>query len=239
MDAKDQPKDAVPKEGEGSEVKSPQDSKPQKLYAEDEVEAKFSKQRSALDKVIAGKDKTIANLSDRLKDVENLLTQRDKEEEEKELQAADGDDKVMRSIRDKQQLRQLRADITKLTAERDALADKNKEVETEMAKTTQERNARDIATRLNVDVQPLLKFVAKATDISPEDIEDFAAALPKLGEKTPVLEPDSSKSIGGQETIKRSEAIQSLDPSKMTPQEITQKVIEIELALKEGRLRDE
>ena len=59
MDDKEKPKDVVPVGGGDSKDTPPSDSTPPKVYTEDEAEAKFSQQRSVLDKKVTGLEKQV------------------------------------------------------------------------------------------------------------------------------------------------------------------------------------
>ena len=75
--------------------------------------------------------------------------------------------------------------------------DKRTVAESKVNDSTKERNAREIATRLNVNPD-LLGDLSKLTDGSVEAIEVKAQMLPKVTE-TKDLNPDSNNSIGGKD----------------------------------------
>ena len=70
-----------------------------------------------------------------------------------------------------------------------------RQVEEEKAKSTMEQNAREIATRLSVEPERLIRLASR-TDGTAEAIEDVAKDLPKLEPQEP-LNPDSNRSFGG------------------------------------------
>ena len=69
------------------------------------------------------------------------------------------------------------------------------QADTEKAEVTRQQKAREIATRLSVDPDTLIKL-AKFTDGTPEVIEDIAKDLPKINPSNP-LSPDSNRGSGG------------------------------------------
>jgi len=155
-----------------------------------------------------------------------------KDQEEVELEAARDDSDALTKIRARQRERGAESKLEKLEQELDEEREKSKEAQEVSAKYTKEQNAREIATRLNVDFESLVKF----TDGSAEAMEDLARILPKKGEET-TLKPDSGKTIGGGKTYKSEEVLKTLDPSKMTPQEISDQVKELAKAQEEGRIK--
>ncbi len=80
------------------------------------------------------------------------------------------------------------------------------------SESTKERNAREIATRLNVN-PTLLAKLAKLTDGSLEAIEVEANGLPRLGETKPSLKTDDGKTSGVTSGKKPTlEELQASDP---------------------------
>jgi len=158
-----------------------------------------------------------------------------KEQEEAELEAARDEPDKLTVIRERQARRQAEAKLAQIEQE---LSEKDKRIklqEEKEAESTKERNAREIAARFEVDAKRLVKL-AKFTDGSLEAIEDIAKDLPKKGE-TKTLTPDSGKTTGGGQIYKSEEILKTLDPSKMTPQEISDRVKELDKAEREGRIK--
>lgn len=117
-----------------------------------------------------------------------------KKTEEAELEANRDNPDVLSRIRARQGEREQETELAKLKQELEEEKAKTVEAQEAEAKSTQERNAREIATRLNVDAKTLIKF----TDGSTEAMEELAKSLPKKGETT-TLTPDSGTTIGGKE----------------------------------------
>ncbi len=116
--------------------------------------------------------------------------QNERDEADREVLKADPE--ALKSLDER--IRQ-RNEATKLASKGKELDErelKNTEAQKEVAQSTKERNAREIATRLNVDSEPLLKF----TDGSKEAMEELAQKLPK-NETKPPLKTDPGVPIGG------------------------------------------
>jgi len=64
-----------------------------------------------------------------------------------------------------------------------------------------------------------------------------ALAKQLSGKEIKTLKPDRSKTIGGAKTYKREEILPTLDIANMTPQEIHERVLELEKAEREGRIK--
>ena len=171
--------------------------------AQDVNTSEQSKETSTLVKAAELKGK-----SDALSDVNRTLA-----EAKKYSIAAEGaETRVKRMLKDYEE--SIRDEPDKLTAHRaqeekrrvDAeLAQKDSElqeaneykiqVEEDKAKSTMEQNAREIATRLSVEPERLIRLASR-TDGTTEAIEDVAKDLPKLEPQEP-LNPDSNRSFGG------------------------------------------
>jgi len=194
VDAKDQPKDVVPeKQGEDSKDKSQQDSAQPRVYREDEVEAKFSQQRSVLDKKVDKLEKELATATGKASNATSQLSQWQKEQEERELEAASGDKDARSAIEERHKHRETKSELAKVTQELEDEKERGKQRDEDTVKSTKEQNAREIAARLEVDASQLLKF----TDGSQEAMEELAKVLPKKGEAKPPIHLDSGKTIGG------------------------------------------
>ena len=197
MDAKDQPKDVVPEvQGEDSKDKGQQDSTQPRVYTEDEVEAKFSQQRSVLDKKVAKLEKELVTATGKAKDATGQLSQWQKEQDERELEAASGNKEALSAAEERHKHRETKSELAQVKQELDGERERGKQRDEETVKSTKERNAREIATRLEVDASQLLKF----TDGSSEAMEELAKVLPKKGEATLPIKLDSGKTTGGGDT---------------------------------------
>ena len=149
--------------------------------------------------------------SDALADVNRTLVEANKSR--KASEAAEGRTKQMlkdyeESIRDdtarldafrsQETKRTADAELAKTQLELEEANEKVRLVDEEKAKSTMERNAREIATRLEVDPDRLVKLAAY-TDKTVGAIEDIAKDLPKVEPRDP-LNPDSNKSSGGSQS---------------------------------------
>ena len=119
--------------------------------------------------------------------------------EDAELDANQDNPAELRRIRAEQGKKKADDELVRVTAELDEKNQRLNQYATEKAESTRTQTAREVATRLNVDVEKLIKFT-KFTDGSPEAIEDIAKDLPKITLLNPALRPDSNRSIGGQMT---------------------------------------
>ena len=82
---------------------------------------------------------------------------------------------------------------------REELREKNEklaQLETEKTESSKQQIAREIAARLNVDPEKLIKF-AKLTDGSAEAIGEIAQDMPKVTPRRPGLTSDSNRGSGG------------------------------------------
>jgi len=195
MDAKDQLKDVVPAMGGDSKDIGQQDSKPQKVYTEDEVEAKFSQQRSVLDQKVSKLEKELANFSDRAKDAESQLSQWRKDRDEAELEAARDEPDKLTLIQQRQKVRDKLVEVARRESELNTREEKVKEANAQAEEFRRTQQAAEISVKHGVDFDSLIKF----TDGSPEAMEELAKKLPKTGEhviRSP-LHPDSGRTIGG------------------------------------------
>jgi len=112
--------------------------------------------------------------------------------------------------------------------ERDA---KTKPQLDELAKSTKERNAREIATKHNVAVEDLVEF----TDGSQKAMEALATKLSKTEEST--LDPDSGKTIGSGGGIPTNMEKFRQWVADMPQDEYEKRKPEIDKALEEGKIK--
>lgn len=200
LDAKDKAKDVVPVVGEDSAGKSRRDSKPQKTYTEDEVEVKFSQQRSVLDKKIAEQDKQLKSYAGREAEyvafkAEQAAWQKKQDEEEEE--AVRDDRPAYDALLERRKKKaEDEAKVTELT-ERVAKVTKR---ETELAAVierdkilTRTQLAAEVAVEKGVSIDAILKLAKEDTR---EAYEAVAEVLPKVKE-LPEIIADSSRMGGG------------------------------------------
>ncbi len=121
----------------------------------------------------------------------------EKQMEDDELSRAQGDEKKISAINERRIRRQAENDLATKNTELEDLTEKLKQAEDISGQYTKEQNAREIATRLDVDQKKLVKL-SKYTDGSKEAIEELASELPKKGD-TKTLKADSNKTIGGKD----------------------------------------
>jgi hypothetical protein len=127
------------------------------------------------------------------------ITQLIKEQEERELQTAQGNPDALNVIKEKQSHRQTKSELTKAQEELNETKVKLQELSTKTTETTRETTIREIAMKLKVDPEKLTKL-AKFTDGNATAIEEIANELPKLNTNpTPKnnFRPDSGDTTGG------------------------------------------
>ncbi len=114
-----------------------------------------------------------------------------KDQDDAELLVHKDEPEKLSAIRERQTRRDAESKLA--TAEQELEEEKAKTVEAQAvgAKHTKERNAREVASRLNVDAK-ILAELAIPTDGSVGAIEEKAKLLPKKGDAK-TLKPDSSK----------------------------------------------
>ena len=115
-------------------------------------------------------------------------------EKEEEVQYQDNDPELRR-IRAERAKREAETELATERSAKTELEERLRQLDAEKAESTKEQNAREIATRLNVDVKTLTKL-AKFTDGTSEAMEDIAKDLPKVSDKPPLIS-DSGRGSGG------------------------------------------
>lgn len=210
-DAGDNQKDTVLQGAGGdSDDKGQQDSTTPKTYTEEEVEKKFSEQRSVLDKKVAVLEKAaerskkaIEAADARAKDAEDAMTRAAEEREKSELVSiGDNADALSifhgkRSIREGQEtLRQEKADLARDRAQHEEDIKELKELKAF-------RSATEIASKpeyKDVEASQLVEL----SDGTTESMEKLAKALSgvkpketKGGKDSKTKAPDSGESDGG------------------------------------------
>jgi len=116
-----------------------------------------------------------------------------KEKDAAKLEAARDNPDTLSSVQAKQKQRDREAELARREEELKSSEAKHRAELDDLGKLKNERNALEVATRLNVDAELLLKF----TDGSTKAMEELAAHLPKKGEVKPPLKPDSGTTVGG------------------------------------------
>ena len=217
------------------ELKETSEKEPESFTAE-QVGERERKARSDALADIGRYKKSAEDAIKAVKAAEERINRMLKEQEDSELAAARDEPDKLTLIRERQARRMAESDLAKVRQELSEKDERVKLLDEQEAKSTKERNTREIATRLNVDANRLAKL-AKLTDGSLEAIEEIAKELPKKGETAP-LRPDSGKTIGGGKTYKVGDVHKTLDPRTMTPKQIHEQMLEIEKATREGRIKE-
>lgn len=132
-----------------------------------------------------------------------------KAQEEQELESHKDDPEALRRIRAEQKARDLESELEKERSTRTELEERQKLIDASVVESTKERNAREIATRLGVDANKLIKL-AKYTDGKVESIEEIAKELPKTTNQK--LRVDSGGTIGGSASFEEIRAQYIKDP---------------------------
>ena len=120
------------------------------------------------------------------------IAQNLKNSDEAELEANRDDPEKLSAVRERQSRRTAETKLAEKELELKNEQAKNTEAQEAGAVHTKEQNAREVATRLNVDAETLMKY----TDGSKEAMEDLAKSLPKKVE-TKTVTTDSGETIGG------------------------------------------
>jgi len=107
----------------------------------------------------------------------------------------------LNELRGRQAKTKADAELTRVAQELDEAKLRLSQVDNEKAETLKKQKAREIASRLNVSSDRLIKL-AKFTDGTPEAIEDIAKDLPKNVPENP-LTPDSNRGSGSSASERR------------------------------------
>jgi hypothetical protein len=191
-DAKENQKDTIQETGQDS-AEQQRDSKKQKVYTEDEVEKKFSTQRSALDKQIAEAKatatkalKAIEEANARATTAEEALKKAERAKDEAEYERVRGNPDALSDFQAKKAIKDAQSQLAKERAE---IALQKAEHADDMAALNTwkiERSAQDIASKhKGVDYKDLIEL----TDGSAEKMEKMAVKL----EKIPTTETAATK----------------------------------------------
>ena len=124
--------------------------------------------------------------------------EKQRRDDEAAQEAARGNPEQLSALQEKQAHRETKSKLTKTEQELSERDERLKLIDGEKAEVTKESSAREIATRLDVDTNSLVKL-AKLTDGSKEAIEEIAKSLPKKGEEKPPLKLVPGATIGGGE----------------------------------------
>ena len=159
-----------------------------------------------------------------------------KDQEDAELEDARDDAEKLSAIRERQAKRRAESELAQAKQELSEKDEQIKQYGDKEAESTKELNAREIATRLNVDANRLAKL-AKFTDGSPEAIEEIAKELPKRGEAKETLKPDSGKTTGGSGGIPTNIETFRKWIADMSQEEYEKRAPEINKMMKEGKIK--
>ena len=107
----------------------------------------------------------------------------------------------LNELRGRQAKTKADAELTRVAQELDEAKLRLSQVDNEKAETLKKQKAREIAGRLDVDADRLIKL-AMFTDGTPEAIEDIAKDLPKNVPENP-LTPDSNRGSGSSASERR------------------------------------
>lgn len=184
---------------------------PETFTREQYEEAKTKAVSDALS--IAGRTAKALEVREKaIRSAEERAAQKQKENDERELEDARDDIDKQALIRRQQALRDTKAELAKVMQELEEERTKGKQRDEEAVETNREILAFGIATKYSVDAETL-KNLSKHTDGSTEAIEVLAQALPKKGgAKTPLI-TDTGKTIGGGGTL----TVEMVE--KMSPEE--------------------
>lgn len=179
--------------------KSSQQSTGTSTYTEDQVKERERKARSdAL--ADAGRARVEAERATKAaQSALDRLSRMEQDRIEGELESYKDDPAEIRRIRAEQKAKQLESELAIARQELDDERATKTVLETEKRELSKTQIARDIATRLNVNIDQLVKL-SKYTDGTLEAIEELASELPKGGGMTSGR-PDSNQGNGGGERI--------------------------------------
>ncbi len=199
----------------GGNEGSTSEAKPD-TFTEEQVVERERKVKSDVLAEMGRAKKLNADLIKSSQAIQDRLNERDKEEVEREREKHQGDPGQLSAIDEKVKRRTAESELSSTKLKLEEANERLQTADAEKAETTKERNAREIATRLNVDAK-LLAELAKLTDGSTGAIEEKAKLLPKKGE-TKTIKPDSSKTTGISQMPDSSGAKIKLGWDKIHPQ---------------------
>lgn len=135
------------------------------------------------------------------------MAQEQTAKDEAELEAARDDLDKLSVIKTRQKTRDTAAELAKTKSELEAEKAKTKEVQEAGVVHTKEQNAREVASRLEVDAETLIKF----TDGSVKAMEELAKSLPKKVETKPLVVDSGKGSAVGTLTV---EHVKQMSPKE-------------------------
>ena len=118
-----------------------------------------------------------------------------KELEDAELKAAEGDSEQLNAVTERRKRRQVETELDEATLKLNQRDGELSQIKEDSAKAVKGEKAREIATRLNVDADRLIKL-SKFTDGSAEAMEELANGLLKKQEVRPIVKSDSGENTG-------------------------------------------
>lgn len=120
-----------------------------------------------------------------------------REMEDMETEAAQGNSgqRSEQEVKQMQLRRQVQTELTDVQLELDGKNERLAQLEADKVESTKGQTARDIAARLGIDVDRLVRL-SKFTDGSTEAIEELAKELPKKEVRPPII-TDSNQGGGG------------------------------------------
>lgn len=170
-------------------------------FTAEQVEEEKRKAKSDVSAELGRVKKLNADLIKSSQLIQERLTRRDEEEDERERERYQDNPDKLSAIGERIKRRNTESELAEVRLELNEKAERIKLLDENEVESTKEQNAREIASRLGVDSKRLAKL-AKFTDGSREAIEEIAGDLPKTGEPLTLI-VDSSRTIGGGVTISR------------------------------------
>ena len=196
MDGPEERKD-TPRKETSSEPK--ETSEKTLTFTQEQVAASNQKAREDALSAAGRTAKDFEQREGAIKAERDQMVQEQKAKDSAELEAARDDVDKLSGIKAKQKARDSAAKLANVESELEGLKAKTKEAQEVGAIHTKEQNAREVATRLGVNAETLIKF----TDGSVKAMEELAKSLPNKTETKPLL-TDSSKTAGGEQMAKSS-----------------------------------
>lgn len=118
------------------------------------------------------------------------------EMDEIELQNAEGSSEQLSAVKERQKRRTAETELDEATLKLTQRDEELSRIKEDSAKATQGEKAREIATRLGIDADGLIRL-SKFTDGSVEAMEELAKELPKKQAIREKIESDSNQGGGG------------------------------------------
>lgn len=198
MDETEERKDTSERDSSGEQKGTSTDTKTHTAESEkkavDDALSAAGRDAKTLSGKTAEADRILTDAKKMQTDLKAEREQWQKDRDIAEQESAGEDQDALKSVQERQRQRAKETELAQRKRELDEKELKITEAQKEVAESTKERNAREIATRLNVDYESLMKF----TDGSKEAMEELAKQLSEKEAKPP-LKTDSSTTIGGGE----------------------------------------